>query len=85
MTAESSAPKPYRPLPTAPNPPMITRTTPGTTWWMCTPPGVMFLNGPRPARISRVITRVTRNDMTNESRARSSGSFPGSTMFRYHQ
>ncbi|KOU15301.1 hypothetical protein ADK51_33040 [Streptomyces sp. WM6368] len=64
---------------------MITRITPGTTWWMCMPPGVTFLKGPRPARISRVITRVIRNDITNESRASRRGSFPGSTMFRYHQ
>jgi hypothetical protein len=27
-------------------------------WWMCLPPGVMFLNGPRFARIAWVITRT---------------------------
>ena len=43
------------------------------------------LNGPRPARIERVITRVTRNVMMNASIRRSRGSFSGSTMLRSHQ
>jgi hypothetical protein len=42
-------------------------------------------NGPRPARIDRVITRVTRNVTMNASIRRSRGSFPGSTMLRSHQ
>ena len=60
----------------------MVRMTPGTTWWMCSPPGLMFPNGPRPARISRVIERVITNVRTNAARASSMGSLPGSVMFR---
>ncbi len=84
-TAVTAVPKPCRPPATAPKPPTTISTMPGTTWWMCSPPGRMLRKGPFPARISRVITRVTRNVRTNEASASSSGSLPGSTMLRLHQ
>src|SRR3954454_11407117 len=84
-TAHSPATKPVRPLATAPKPPTTVRTTPGTTWWMCTPPVLTLPKGPLPARMSRVTTRVIRKVSTNAVRARSSGSLPGSTMLRCSQ
>lgn len=80
-TAQIPAATPCRPLATAPKPPTTLSTTPGTTWWMCIPPGVMLRNGPFPARIIRVMSRVIAKVSTKAARARSSGSFPGSTMF----
>src|SRR3954463_10545894 len=37
---------------------------PYTSWWTCTPPTLAFRNGPRPARMDRVMNRVTRNVTT---------------------
>lgn len=85
ITAQTAAVTPWCPLATAPKPPMTLSTTPGTTWWTCTPPGVMLRNGPFPALIIRVMNRVTAKVSTKAARARSNGSFPGSTMFTSNQ
>ena len=37
---------------------LIRPVMPKVMWWMCRPPGVMFLNGPRSARIAWVIPRT---------------------------
>ncbi len=59
---------------------------PGTAWWTWTPlDDTLSLNGPRPARIVRVITRVPTNVTTNASRRSSNGSCPSSTTFSWNQ
>ena len=51
--------------------------SPGTAWCTCTPlSDTLFLNGPFPARISRVITRVATNVTRKASKQRNRGSFP---------
>src|SRR5262245_20582768 len=53
---------------------------PGTEWWMWVPLAVtLSLNGPRSARIIRVITRVVTNVTTKARKHRNSGSLPAST------
>ena len=44
-------------------------------WWTCKPPAdTLFLNGPRPARIIRVMTRVAMNVTMKAAKHTSSGS-----------
>src|SRR5829696_2179568 len=72
--------------PTAMNAPTTSRNTPGTAWCTCTPPSdTLFLNGPRPARINRVMTRVATNVATKAVKHRSNGSRPLSMMFSWNQ
>ena len=71
--------------PTAMKAPVTSRMMPGTAWCTCTPDAdTLFLNGPRPARIRRVMMRVARNVTTKAAKHRKIGSFPGSTMSRVH-
>ena len=50
------------------------KNSPGTAWCTCTPELVTrSRNGPRPDRIIRVISRVTRNVTTNAAKHRISG------------
>ena len=71
--------------PTATKAPAVSRMMPGTAWWTWTPDAVtLFLNGPSPARMRRVMVRVARNVTTKAAKHRNSGSFPGSTMLRHH-
>jgi hypothetical protein len=48
-----------------------------------TPDGVV-VQVPLPARMRRVIVRVTRNVTTKATKSKSSGSLSGSSMFRSH-
>ncbi len=58
----------------------MSRMIPGTEWWMCVPLAVtLSLNGPRSARIIRVITRVVMNVTTKARKHRNSGSRPAAT------
>ncbi len=63
----------------SPSPPTIIRTTPKTTWWMCSPPGVTFFGHQETcARISRTLIRMKRNAPRKPSSRQSSGCLPGS-------
>jgi hypothetical protein len=60
--------------------PVMSRMMPGTEWWMWVPLDVtLSLNGPRSARIIRVMTRVVMNVTTKAAKHRNSGSRPEST------
>ena len=73
-------------VPTAMNAPMISRIVPGTAWWMWVPDAeTLSLNGPRPAWISRVIVRVTKNVTTKELKHSSSGTRCRSVISRWYQ
>lgn len=84
-TAVSPATHPRPPAATAPNPPTHMSTTPGTLWCTWWPPEETSWNGPFPARIIRVTHRVATKVTMNATSASNSGSFPASTMSRYHQ
>src|SRR5581483_5921583 len=57
------------------NAPVTRRMIPGTAWWTCSPDSeTLSLNGPRPARIIRVITRVTTNVTMNAEKQSTRGS-----------
>ena len=71
--------------PNAISAPRTSRMMPGTAWWTWVPDAeTLSRNGPRPARIIRVITRVVRKVRTKASRQIASGSFPASTTSSSH-
>lgn len=67
------------------NAPATSSTVPGVEWCRCTPPVDRLWNGPRPARISRVIVRVLTKVTTNATNASSSGPLNPWTISFVHQ
>src|SRR5215213_7297967 len=73
MTAEISIHGRSAPVATDMKAPVTSRTMPGTAWWTCSPDvETLSLNGPRPARMLRVMMRVTTNVTTNAAKHRNS-------------
>src|SRR5262245_33537752 len=73
MTAEITAHGSSAPVATDKNAPVTRRTSPGTAWWTWSPDfETLSLNGPRPARMLRVMILVTMNVTTNAAKHRKS-------------